>query len=204
MKEVVLLVLVLRALGEIIHRKWFRMASISVLDFTQKYARAALTFSSLSLSHIRAQNTHYTVLDHSTALALYVKGSRGRTAENELNDNNLWEYRGCVTLSEPSNTFNLTWPIDPGTSQFYEDASIGVSLEPLEECLQKDAKISGSKELFAQRVALDLWNFLKSFTSGNETEHLVVPRNVFDSWYQKFTTKFRRDPDFLTRNVNVV
>ena len=77
-------------------------------------------------------------------------------------------------------------------------------LEPLEECLQKDAKISGSKELFAQRVALDLWNFLKSFTSGNETEHLVVPRNVFDSWYQKFTTKFRRDPDFLTRNVNVV
>jgi hypothetical protein len=180
------------------------MASISVLDFTQKYARAALTFSSLSLTHIRAQNTHYTVLDHSTALALYVKGSRGRTAENELNNNNLWEYRGCVTLSEPSNTFNLTWPIDPGTSQFYEDASIGVSLEPLEECLQKDAKISGSKELFAQRVALDLWNFLKSFTSGNETEHLVVPRNVFDSWYQKFTTKFRRDPDFLTRNVNVV
>lgn len=164
----------------------------------------ALTFSSLSLTHIRAQNTHYTVLDHSTALALYVKGSRGRTAENELNNNNLWEYRGCVTLSEPSNTFNLTWPIDPGTSQFYEDASIGVSLEPLEECLQKDAKISGSKELFAQRVALDLWNFLKSFTSGNETEHLVVPRNVFDSWYQKFTTKFRRDPDFLTRNVNVV
>ena len=109
-----------------------------------------------------------------------------------------------MTLSEPSNTFNLTWPIDPGTSQFYEDASIGVSLEPLEECLQKDAKISGSKELFAQRVALDLWNFLKSFTSGNETEHLVVPRNVFDSWYQKFTTKFRRDPDFLTRKVNVV
>jgi hypothetical protein len=179
------------------------MASISVLDFTQKYARA-LTFSSLSRTQIRAQNTHYTVLDHSTALALYVKGSRGRTAENELNNNNLWEYRGCVTLSEPSNTFNLTWPIDPGTSQFYEDASIGVSLEPLEECLQKDAKISGSKELFAQRVALDLWNFLKSFTSGNETEHLVVPRNVFDSWYQKFTTKFRRDPDFLTRNVNVV
>ena len=204
MKEVLVLVLVLvlRALGEIIHRKWFRMASISVLDFTQKYASADIF--SLSLTHICAQNTHYTVLDHSTALALYVKGSRGRTAENELNNNNLWEYRGCVTLSEPSNTFNLTWPIDPGTSQFYEEASIGVSLEPLEECLQKDAKISGSKELFAQRVALDLWNFLKSFTSGNETEHLVVPRNVFDSWYQKFTTKFRRDPDFLTRNVNVV
>ena len=74
----------------------------------------------------------------------------------------------------------LDRPIDSGTSQFYEDASIGVSLEPLEECLQKDAKISGSKESFAQRVALDLWNFLKSFTSGNETEHLVVPRNVFE------------------------
>jgi hypothetical protein len=190
-KEVLVLVLVLRALGEIIHRKWFRMASISVLDFTQKYASADIF---ISLSHTHTRTKH----------ALYVKGSRGRTAENELNNNNLWEYRGCVTLSEPSNTFNLTWPIDPGTSQFYEDASIGVSLEPLEECLQKDAKISGSKELFAQRVALDLWNFLKSFTSGNETEHLVVPRNVFDSWYQKFTTKFRRDPDFLTRNVNVV
>ena len=95
-----------------------------------------------------------------------------------------------MTLSEPSNTFNLTWPIDPGTSQFYEDASIGVSLEPLEECLQKDAKISGSKELFAQRVALDLWNFLKSFTSGNETEHLVVPRNVFDSWYKSLRQSF--------------
>jgi len=143
------------------------------------------------------------VLDHSTALALYVKGS-GRTKENDNNTNNLWEYRGCVTLSEPSNTFNLTWPIDPQTGQFYEDASIGVSLEPLDECVQKDAKISGSKELFAQRVALDLWNFLKSFTSGNETENLVVPKNVFDVWYEKFTSKFRRDPDFLTRNVNVV
>lgn len=132
-----------------------------------------------------------------------MKGS-GRTKENDNNTNNLWEYRGCVTLSEPSNTFNLTWPIDPQTGQFYEDASIGVSLEPLDECVQKDAKISGSKELFAQRVALDLWNFLKSFTSGNETENLVVPKNVFDVWYDKFTSKFRRDPDFLTRNVNVV
>jgi hypothetical protein len=123
---------------------------------------------------------------------------------HESENNNLWEYRGCVTLSEPSNTFNLTWPIDPRTGAFYEDASIGVSLEPLDECLSKDAKISGSKELFAQRVALDLWNFLKSFTTGNETEHLVVPRNVFDNWFVKFTTKFRRDPDFLTRNQNVV
>ena len=43
------------ALGEIIHRKWFRMASISVLDFTQKYASADI-FISLSHTHTRTKH----------------------------------------------------------------------------------------------------------------------------------------------------
>ena len=79
-----------------LYRKWFLQSSI-VFSWILPRTFPALTF-------FPSCNT---VLDHSTALALYVKGS-GRTKENDNNTNNLWEYRGCVTLSEPSNTFNLT------------------------------------------------------------------------------------------------
>lgn len=158
------------------------------------FAFLRLTCFLLLLSSLFASILHekITVLDNATALALYVKGGT----------QGVWEYRGCVTVNEPSNTFSLTWPVDENGNSF-ELAEIGVSLEPIEECLQKDNKISGNKEMFAQRVALDLWNFLKSFTTGTET-HLVVPKDVFDRWYEKFQTKFRRDPDFITRQVNVI
>ncbi len=54
--------------------------------------------------------------------------------------------------------------------------------------------------------------FLESFSMGHGvtpamaagTDHLVVPANFLDKWFQKFQAKFRRDPDFLTRNATPV
>ena len=134
---------------------------------------------------------HANVLDQTSALALYVKSGGGDSDDS-------WEYRGCVSAKCPSNAFNLRWP----SSQ--PPFVVGVAVEPLEQCSRREDAQTGTKRDFARRVATDLWNFLKSFTSGDDGEAVLVPRNVFDAWHEKFQRKFERDPDFLTRNRDFV
>ncbi|KXZ48058.1 hypothetical protein GPECTOR_30g153 [Gonium pectorale] len=57
----------------------------------------------------------------------------------------------------------------------------------------------GAKEEFAKRVGLDLFRFLESFQTQQMGDHIVVPANALDRWFVRFSEKFRRDPDFLTR-----
>ena len=86
-------------------------------------------------------------------------------------------------------------------------ARIGVSIEPRAELEHKEAARLGKKEEFAKRVALDLFRYLESFNQGGghvaqiSNDHLVVPANFLDRWFTKFQHKFRRDPDFLTRQT---
>ena len=75
------------------------------------------------------------------------------------------------------------------------------------ELEHKEAARLGKKEEFAKRVALDLFRYLESFNQGGghvaqiSNDHLVVPANFLDRWFTKFQHKFRRDPDFLTRQT---
>ena len=83
-------------------------------------------------------------------------------------------------------------------------AQIGISIEPLAELEHKEGCRLGAKEEFAKRVALNLYHFLESFNAGTAVgpDQLVVPANFLDRWFVKFQSKFRRDPDFLTRESN--
>jgi len=119
-----------------------------------------------------------------------------------------WQYRGCVSNARPSDAFPVRWPTGEAAVAGCS-AQIGVSVESLADLEQKEGCRLGQKEEFAKRVALNLFQFLESFSTGHGvtpamatgTDYLVVPANFLDKWFQKFQAKFRRDPDFLTRDA---
>uniref|UniRef100_A0A061QT79 Hikeshi-like C-terminal domain-containing protein n=1 Tax=Tetraselmis sp. GSL018 TaxID=582737 RepID=A0A061QT79_9CHLO len=109
-----------------------------------------------------------------------------------------WSYRGCICNAHPSEVMPLQWPKNlagtPGAAQ------IGISVEPLAEVMGKEGSKLGAREDFAKRVAMDLFNFMQSFSQVAAGGNLIVPQNCLDKWFTKFSTKFRLDPDFLTRD----
>ena len=129
-------------------------------------------------------------LDPAAALGVYVSvGNQGD-----------WQYRGRVSNARPSDVFPIRWPT--GQEQVQTSAQIGISVEPLAELEQKEGARLGAKEEFAKKVAMNLYHFLESFNAGTPAgrDQLVVPANFLDRWFAKFQARFRRDPDFLTRD----
>ncbi|KAL6750646.1 hypothetical protein V8C86DRAFT_2798491 [Haematococcus lacustris] len=131
------------------------------------------------------------VLDPALAVGLYV-----RTGASE------WVYRGCCHAGHPSEVMPLQWPLPdsgplppgPGVVQ------VGISIEPGVDIVNKEGSKLGAKEEFAKRVGMDLFRFMESFQTRAMGDMIEVPANVLDRWFLKFSEKFRRDPDFLTRD----
>ncbi len=154
------------------------------------------------------------------ALSLYVSA-----------DGAEFSYRGSVSAAQPSDVFALRWPgvgepeAPAGTAAAAAAAAtlpqwagqsgaappgggalrprVGVSLEPLAEAAQREGERLGSREDFAKRVAMDLFRFLESFAGGDQGQ-MAIPAHFLDAWLQKFTRRFRADPDYLTRQGNPV
>jgi hypothetical protein len=119
-----------------------------------------------------------------------------------------FELLGSITADRPSSVFQTGWSEH---EQLLEIASaqsvvvtIGVSLEPLANVQNLTSSLRDhqqTKLFVAQRVALDLFNFMASFDAGTGgNQHMVVPKNIFDRWFQRFENRFRRDPTFFLRN----
>ena len=129
-------------------------------------------------------------------------------------------YRGSISGARPSDVFALRWPgggasgggggagapaalpqwSGHGAAPGAEGAQrprVGVSLEPLVDAAQKEGERLGSREDFAKRVAMDLFRFLESF-AGDQGQ-MAIPARFLDAWFEKFTRRFRADPDYLTR-----
>lgn len=132
-------------------------------------------------------------IDGAAAVGLYVKAGGSE-----------WLYRGCVHNGRPSEVMPLNWPPaangepvapQPGAVQ------IGVSVEPLSDLGSKEGSRLGEKMDYARRVGLDLARFMQSYPTQmvNGGEVMLVPANVMNLWLTKFQAKFKRDPDFLTR-----
>jgi hypothetical protein len=131
-----------------------------------------------------------TVLDDNSALCLYIQA--GDTP---------WEYCGCVANAKPSDVFALRWPVDDAGAP-HPTAAVGVSVEPLASALEKESGLVRHKETFAKRVAEDLYVYMQSFQSDEVAARngtMVVPVNILQKWYEKFTNRFRRDPGYLDR-----
>lgn len=85
--------------------------------------------------------------------------------------------------------------IDAGSTNSFP----GVSLEPVAELQAKESAKMGAREDFAKRVAYNLFRFIESFGGKFNNDQIVVPNNILDQWFIRFQEKFRRDPDFLSR-----
>mmetsp|Transcript_47456 Transcript_47456/g.121129 ORF Transcript_47456/g.121129 Transcript_47456/m.121129 type:complete len:185 (+) Transcript_47456:361-915(+) len=113
-----------------------------------------------------------------------------------------WSYRGYVGSAHPSEVMPLQWPKNPTGAP--GAAQIGISIEPIGEVVNKEGSKLGAREDFAKRVAMDLFNFMQSFSQAAAGGNIIVPTNCLDRWFTKFSTKFRLDPDFLTREKDKV
>ena len=80
-------------------------------------------------------------------------------------------------------------------------AAVGVSIEPLASALEKESGLVRHKETFAKRVAEDLYVYMQSFQTDESaaSDRMVVPVNILQKWFEKFTNRFRRDPGYLDR-----
>lgn len=128
------------------------------------------------------------------ALSIYV--SVGRHED--------WIFRGFVSNEHPSDTMPLSWPeVDPIEAG---GAVVGVSLEPVVEAGSKEGAKIGAKSEFCKRVGLDLFQYMQSF--GNVStigpDQLLVPANVLDRWFTRISNRLKNDPDFLTRQKDII
>jgi hypothetical protein len=114
-----------------------------------------------------------------------------------------WAFRGFVASDHPSDVFPLQWPVpEPGEATALTQPGaikLGIALEPLSELQQKEGSKLNAKADFAKLVALNLFHFMQSFGVQQAGDQLLVPANCIDRWFRKFSDRFRRDPDFLTR-----
>lgn len=74
-----------------------------------------------------------------------------------------------------------------------------------EAAAKHGAKI-GAKEDFCKRVGMDLFQYMQSYggVSSVGTDQLLVPANVLDKWFTRISSRLKNDPDFLTRQKDIV
>lgn len=121
-----------------------------------------------------------------------------------------FELLGALTMNRPSEILRTGWSehdqflaIPP--QQQNVTITIGISIEPLESVqnLASNTSTNHSKRpLVAQKIALDLYNFMQSFDTGGAVgnQQMVVPQNIFERWWNRFENKSKRDPNFFLKN----
>ena len=74
------------------------------------------------------------------------------------------------------------------------------------EASAKEGAKLGAKEDFCRRVGMDLFNFMQSFGGVSQVgpDKLLVPANVLDQWFNRISSRLKRDPDWLTRSKEII
>jgi hypothetical protein len=133
------------------------------------------------------------------------------------NEQSGFELLGSLTpSSRPSDIFRTGWSehgqfLSVGPNQ-PAVVNIGISIEPLETVrnltpsgenqLSVSSAATSRRPFVAQKIALDLFNFMQSFDTNGAvgSQSMVVPKNIFDRWWNRFETKIKRDPNFFLKN----
>lgn len=119
-----------------------------------------------------------------------------------------FELLGAITPNQPSVVFHTGWSeheqaIEVSSRNTPVTITIGVSLEPLSNIQNMGALRADSRLFVAQKVAADLFKFMGSFDTGAAGgNQMVVPKNIFDRWFQRFENRFRRDPNFFLKQAD--
>jgi hypothetical protein len=124
-----------------------------------------------------------------------------------------YELLGSVTMEVPSGVYQTGWSENEQvTDLLYRSTgtavivNIGISIEPItnvRNVMQSIAhRNTPAVRLFvAEKIAADLFNFMRSFDTGGNAGHMVVPINIFDRWFTRFRNRFSRDPNFFLKST---
>jgi protein Hikeshi len=122
-----------------------------------------------------------------------------------------FELLGYITPDCPSQIFATGWSEHDQVTQMAAMGlpliiTIGASVEPLmsiQNVADNRSNMQGhaNKLHIAHKIALDLFNFMRSFDTGVAGNgYMTVPNNIFDRWYKRFETRFQRDPNFFLKS----
>ena len=119
-----------------------------------------------------------------------------------------FELLGAITPQKPSAVFRPGWSEHEQLLQVAKSGTpvvltIGASLEPLETVQNTRQDRTTEQRLFAaQKIAKDLFNYMLSFDAGSGgAGNIVVPHSIFERWFKRFESRFRRDPSFFMRDT---
>lgn len=114
-----------------------------------------------------------------------------------------FELLGAITHERPSAIFRTSWSQNDvllSQHQISPVVTLGVSIEPLENIQNVGNGGHDNRLHVAQKIAMDLFQFMQSFDTGAVGNMMTVPTNIFDRWMKRFEARFRRDPNFYMKN----
>ncbi len=146
--------------------------------------------------------------DQSIALSLYTVVI-DVTAPNAAPEHS---WRGYISNAQPSALFPVFVETHSSNEYGNKRFQVHIVVEPLAEVQQKETSRQATKADFCKRVGMDLFNFIQSYSGGQNVDanaiargdQLIVPANVIDRWWTRFGNRMARDPDFLLRQSEVV
>ena len=108
------------------------------------------------------------------------------------------EFLGAIANERPSDIVHTGWSFKPEQSS--NPMKLLISLERIENIasLVETKASSDIRQVYAKKVALNLFRFMESFNKNtSQQELLVLPCDVLDKWLIRFENKFRLDPNFV-------
>lgn len=120
-----------------------------------------------------------------------------------------WMFLGTLSNLNPTDFFRLCFLDDYTENQLNSlTLHIGVNLEPL-QALQEHVpaeRIENTKALQSARsIASDLHKYITSFqldprNPPKGSQVCVLPNNIFDRWYERFSNRHEKEPYFWLRS----
>lgn len=112
-----------------------------------------------------------------------------------------WQFLTAVSNAKPSVITTTGWPLNPAINEC-KIIRVGISLEPASDILPKmeTLQMVDFRRDFARKIALNLFRFIESFStggSGRDAQFLRCPQDVLDRWLIRFDEKYKRDPNFI-------
>lgn len=119
----------------------------------------------------------------------------------------VWQFLGYLSAEKPSALFRFRWPQD--ALQRDLSAQLGISLEPMDVILQKEAErlaerrdpTAGASAELVNRLGMKLMSNLYNFLTSHAASvpglpGQWIPATVIDRWLQSFEERVRNNPTF--------
>lgn len=108
------------------------------------------------------------------------------------------EFLGAIANERPSDIIHTGWSFKPEIST--NPIKLLFSLELIQNIVElvETKANSDIRQVYAKKVALNLFRFMESFNKNTSQQQLLVlPCDILDKWLIRFENKFRLDPNFV-------